>query len=281
MTLNALTGKKLRVNIKHGWTIDDFCRKFECSTDELIARINQIYTIHETAKQIINDLEANEKKPRKAAAEIMEEKVVEENTPQQTTDSETIEAKAMEATSTLGELREAEKTQSDLVINIEKEHSELASKRHELKKSFQRIREELIEIRMAFEAKGHEAEAIVQKDNALVVQMNEIVSVYREERAKLEMIRTRIEEESKIVISVYQNGEISLFEGSEATLDESGHEEIFEILREREEAEDFRPRDLRVVARLIKIVNRLTVPFDIIFENEEVELGYELFKKIK
>ena len=286
MTLATLTGKKVRISIKRGWTTDDFCGKFGCSTDELFARIGQLYTVRETALQVWSEIAANEKKARKATkvaeAEIVEEvaqQVIAEETTDSVEEAEPETAEPVTENPALAELREIEEKQSATVVNLEKEHTALASERYNLRKSFQRVREELMEIRAAFEAKGHEAEEIVQKDNELVNRMNEIAVVYREERASLETIRDRIKEAFKIAIGVYSNGEITLLEESEIVLDETGHEELFETLREREEAEDFRPRDLRVVARLMTIVSRLTVPFDITFDNDEVQLGYELFGK--
>ena len=72
--------------------------------------------------------------------------------------------------------------------------------------------------------------------------------------------------------------EIALFDETiEASLDDAGHTALFSQLRDQEEAEDFRPRDLRVVARIIRIVANLDAPVEIIFEDEEVKRAYDVF----
>ena len=113
-----------------------------------------------------------------------------------------------------------------------------------------------------------------------LIQMNKIRDTHNAKQKTLEEIRSQIKEMSKIVLCVYNSREIAPFdEAVEINLDDTGHDELFNQLREREEAEDFRPKDLRVVARVTKIVANLSVPVEIIFEDEEIKRAYEVFAK--
>lgn len=72
-----------------------------------------------------------------------------------------------------------------------------------------------------------------------------------------------------------------LDEAAEANLDDTGHDELFAQLRERNEAEDFRPKDLRLVARVIQIVTNLDAVVEILFDDEEIKKAYEVFTSLQ
>lgn len=274
MNLSTLTGKKVRVMIKRGETLKDLMAKYECTEDELRSRIDHLFTIKGAAHDVWNQLVANGKKVKSFKPPVLNQE------PEQNQTEEAI-VSVPDNTEVLGiqQLRESEEEKSKTVLSLEKEYSAIVRERYELRKKFQTLREEIADLKRAYLKKCRSAEKIIQKENDLNKRMGEVAATCQEEKAALEAIRGKIEEVSKIVLSVYENGEIALFEGILADkLDDRGHEDLYNSLREREEAEDFRPRDLRVIARLIKIVSRISVPFDIIFENEEVESGYKVFK---
>lgn len=279
--LKKLKGFNIKTGVKRGWTKEKFCEEYGCTEEELFARLSQIYTVKNSRMEVWNDLLANEKKARKKE-EPKEETVIQPEVAEETVNSEEPASESEDCVAvnqSLEELRKSEERQSDKVVELEKQYQAFSSKRYELRKTFQSRQEEMLELKKAYEAKVHEAEEIVQKDNDIVVRMNEIADEYRLERAMLESIRFAIAERSKITIGVHADGEIAPFDEEIVELDESGHEELYAVLREREEAEDFRPKDLRVVARVMKIVARLNVPVEIIFDNEEVELAFEIFRK--
>ena len=275
MNLSTLTGKKVRVMIKRGDTLNSLTEKYECTEDELRSRIDRLFTIKGAAHDVWNQLVANGKKAKSSKSPVLDQE------PEQEQTEEAIVSVDPDNTEALGiqQLRESEEEKSKIVLSLEKELSAIMRERYELRKQFQTLRKEIADLKRTYLKKYKSAEKLIQRDNDLDKRMSEVAATCQEEKAALEAIRGKIEEASKIVLSVYENGEIALFEGILANkLDDRGHEDLYNSLREREEAEDFRPRDLRVIARLIKIVSRISVPFDIIFENEEVESGYKVFK---
>lgn len=277
-TLRVLTGKKVKVGIKNGMTVQDFCAKFECDPDEFMTRLGRLFTVKDTAKQVWGDIVANEKKPKAKVADVVEEVV---ETPKVA--DEVAEDESGDVTSpalTLDELKAKEAEYSDVLIEREKYYKTLYQERDEGKKKYQSLHDEIKSLKKQCEVKCHEADKVIKRDKELVDEMNAIWAKYCDERAALEAIRDQIKEMSKIVLCVYSSREIAPFdEEVEITLDDAGHEELFNQLREQEEAEDFRPKDVRTVARLMRIVANLGSPVEIIFEDEDVKTAYGVFAK--
>ena len=276
--LRNLNGKKVKIGIKNGMTVQDFCTKYECTPDELRERINQLFTVKDTSRQVWNEILANEKKPKAAKAPVEENvsdapEVTEEVTKEEVADD-------ILDTLTDEELDVLQAEYSGSLIALEKRYKALWQERDEGRKEYKMVNEDIELLKKEFEAKVHKANKIISRDKELESEMKDVYLEYHEIQAALEAIRARIEELSKIVLCVYGNREIAPFDETvEITLDDAGHDELFGHLREQEEAEDFRPKDVRVVARLIRIVANLGTPVEIIFEDEEVKMAYEVFTK--
>lgn len=268
--LRNITAKKLKTGIKNGNTRQDFCQKFECTEEELFQRIEQLYTVKGTAQEVWKEIIANEKKAR--AKRTKEESIVEVGE----TNLEPINEQESEFELEIEELKANEQSLRDELFDLEVEHKKLTSKRRALREGFSALVEEIQKLQEEYNEKGAKAEEIAQMDMEIVSQMNSISDVYREKRRGLEALQTLIESRSKIDILVYEDGEITCLD-DKVQLNDEGHEELFANLREREEAEDFRPKDLRVVAKVIRVVANLSAPFEISFDNLEVKEGYEIF----
>lgn len=276
-TLRNLTGKRVHIGIKNGMSVQDFCQKYECNPEELQERLGRLFTVKDNARQVWNEILANEKKPK---AKVVVEEAVDTvpDVADEVTEDEEVDTTPH--VPTMDELKASEGLYSDAVIELEKAYKACFQEREKGRDEYRRLRDDISELKRAYESKGHEVEKIIQRDHELVDRMNEIYTVYRGKRAALEAIRSQIEELSKIVICVYSSREIAPFDETvEINLDDTGHDELFSHLREQEEAEDFRPKDVRTVARLIRIVANLGSPVEIIFEDEEVKKAYEVFAK--
>ncbi len=275
--LTTLTGKKVRMGIKNGMTMDDFCQKYECDSAELIVRIGKLFTVNDDARRILADILANGKKPKPRGAAIAETveapKAANEATEGEATDDTPPRAP------TLDELKSSESELSDKLIEMEKAYKACYQDRDEGRKKYRSLLDDIKSIKKQFDAKVHEAEVIIRRDDEIVGKMNGIWTEYRDKRAALEAIRAQIEEMSKIVLCVYKDREIAPFdEGLEISLDDSGHDELFKTLREQEVAEEFRLKDIKVVARLIRIVANLGSPVELIFDDDELKMAYEALK---
>ncbi len=278
MEARTLTGKKVKIGIKNGLTVKDFCAKYECTQDELMARIERLFTVSGVARQIWNEIVANEKKATKAKTIAEKEDISDTTKVADGVTEEEIAESTPPHVPTLDELKVSESEHSDTMIEMEKAYKACYQERDNGRKKYQTIRDDIQQLKTTLEARRHEAQMIIKKDKELVERMNGIYAEYRIEREALEAIRSQIEELSKIVLCVYSSREIAPFDETvEIELDDSGYDELFNLLREQEKAEDFRPKDVRVVARLIRIVANLGTPVEIIFEDEEIKMAYEIF----
>ena len=275
--LTTLTGKKVRVGIKNGMTVDDFCKRYSCEPAELNVRIGKLFTVNDDAKKIWGEILANEKKP-KAKVTAVEEVVGTSKVADNATEGEATDDTPPRAP-TLDELKSSESELSDKLIEMEKAYKACYQDRDEGRKKYRSLLDDIKSIKKQFDAKVHDAEVIIRRDDEIVGKMNGIWTEYRDKRAALEAIRAQIEEMSKIVLCVYKDYEIAPFDESlEIKLDDRGHDDLFKELREQEAAEDFRLKDIKVVARLIRIVANLGSPVEIIFDDEEVRKAYEALK---
>lgn len=195
---------------------------------------------------------------------------------------QTAPQKEAEASSpTLDELKNSETQMSAEVIELEKRCVDLNEERLSSQKRFAEILEDIKHLRETCEAKILEAKEVVAKDQEIGEKMSALGCTLKARRGELEDIRRRIECLSKIEICVYNDRRIAPFdEASKIDLDDSGHEERYERLSKRPEAEDYRPRDLRVVARILSIVDNLGRPAELIFEDEEVKQAYGVFQTL-
>lgn len=103
--------------------------------------------------------------------------------------------------------------------------------------------------------------------------MNQISSQRRDQLALLESVRAEIKANQVIGICAYANGVIEPLEKTVAiTLNETGSEELYSQLILRDDFQDLRLRDIRIIARLASIFrNSSDLKLEPCFENETLE----------
>ena len=297
--MKSINQKAVNFDIDHGYTVMDLCKKYECnSEDELLEALRKVFPIERAFNMIQRKLRANGKLPRRnksgrdESGDPKELKAQQKKEPapkaQQKKElapkaQQTAPQKEAETSSpTLDELITSETQMSAEVIELEKRCVDLNEERLSNRKQFAEIIEDIKHLKETCEAKVREAQAIVAKDQEVSENLAELGCTLQTRRGELEDIRRRIEYLSKIEICVYSDRRIAPFdEASKIDLDDSGHEERYERLSKRPEAEDYRPRDLRVVARILSIVDNLGGrPVELIFEDEEVKQAYGVFQTL-
>ena len=297
MAISRLDAKGVLLGIKNGMTVDDFCTKYQCSSEELITRIHQIYSRSEKfAKKHIAAIIANEKNARKTpnatedaeadGAGLAEETPVElpEVDWAEATNEASAETNAETQDETCSEtaLERAEKEAEALsqeVMDIEvKWRKEFTPKHLEFIAELREINAEMKELIARYKKLCSRYESTVEKDNAVIQQMNELMSVRREKMSRLAEVRQRIVELKAVSLCIYDSGEIATLDERDIVLDDSGYLELYNELLEREECQELRLKDIRALARLICIVRNMG---DIsvsacVFDNDELEKVYQM-----
>ena len=277
--MKIMTQKSVNFDIEHGYTLLDFFEKYGYSSkDELVEALRKVFPIERASNMILRKIQANDKLPRRDKSGRDKSG----DAPKAQQKKEPAPQKEAEASSpTLDELKNSETQMSAEVIELEKHCVDLNEERLNNRKQFAEIIKDIKHLRETCESKVREAQAIVAKDQEVSEDLVKLGRALQTRREELEDTRRRIEYLSKIEICVYSDRRIAPFdEASKIDLDDSGHEKRYERLSKRPEAEDYRPRDLRVVARILSIVDNLGRPVELIFEDEEVKQAYGVFQTL-
>ena len=283
--LARLTRKDVRVGIKKGLTMKVFCEKYQCSEEELKARIEQLYSKDtKVAKKCLDEIMANGKKPKKQPKPIAEEVTIQveaEEIPETSGFESTTELVNADETSTdteinkLEVLKDLEESVSQEVIDLESSNKALVREYHicktkldECNKKLDEITEEYLACNKVFNETIEEAEKIEQ-------QRSELKKQWGVKRKVLGDIRAEIERLSTIGIDVYNSGEIAPTEGCEVELDDSGWEGLRESLLTSEYCQDLRLRDIGVLARLLKINEHAGGKITLLCDRSEIENAFK------
>ena len=292
MAISRLDAKGVLLGIKNGMTVDDFCTKYQCSSEELITRIHQIYNRSEKiAKKHIAAIIANEKNARKTPNATEDAEAdgagLAEETPVEMPEVNWAEEPA-EASETQGvagsetALEQAEKEAEALsqeIMDIEvKWRRDYTPKHLDFISELREINSEMKELITRYKKLCSRYESVVNRDNEVIQQMNELMADRREKVAQLAEIRQRIVELKAVSLCVYASGEIATLEERDIVLDDSGYLELYNELLEREECQELRLKDIKALARLLCIVKNLgdiTVSA-CMFDNDELDKAYKV-----
>ncbi len=293
--IQALTRKKVRIGIKNGWSIETFCQEYGCDEETLEKRIVGLYKYNKSVDEVFSKLNDNGKKLERHKRQLKSRKGVpgpcasglvlvsdEEN---QEASPEAIDSLPFEedatancATTDLDRLRSEERKLSEEIIALELQHKAEAKKRRECLNQLRAAKAEIEKMEAELKAKCAEYDGIIVEANALAESMNTISAQRRPQVEQLLEVRKEIVRMESVTIAVYDSGEITLLEGIDFSLDDSGHEELYAQLLEREECSELRLKDIRVLARLLSVVEHSDRRITPICDRPEVE---EVFLKLK
>lgn len=173
-------------------------------------------------------------------------------------------------------LEVAEHQQSDEIIALESQHKQFAREHRDCIRQLRDLSEDMEQLRLAFQTKAAEYEAIVNENNRLVLEMNRISQERAEKVAILDETRQQIQSLQVVNICAYENGTIEPFDGNCTTpLDETGNERIYSQLLDREECEALRLKDVRVLSKVLAIAKNASVNIEPIFENDALEASFQ------
>lgn len=281
MVINAMTQKDVQCGLKRGLGIDEFCSKYECTERTLRSQIHRIYK-HD-ADKIIKRLSTNTDNNRRRAQAGSTAKHSDDTNPTQTssqTDNckETV-SETLTAADQLTTLKQRERQLSDTVISIESQHKDLARQHRERLKTLRDLNAELEQLKQAFEDKFTEFGATVYANNLLVAQMNNLSQQRTKKITELTQVRDNIKRLTEVFICAYDNGNIEPMDSNSACLiNEAGSDSLFASLRDREDLEDLRIKDIRILSRVLAITRNAEMRIVPIFDNVELDHYYQLLR---
>ena len=110
--------------------------------------------------------------------------------------------------------------------------------------------------------------------------MNEISKNRYDKVLALDELRERIAKLEVLSVCVYQDGSISPYEdGVNVTLDDSGYESLFSKFLSKDDFQHLRVVDIKSLARAIRIVENSALTIELMFDNSELEVIYDIYKE--
>ena len=290
-----MTAKQLQLSLKRATPLEELCKKYNCSSEEIKSRIEHLYCQGSGSKaaSIFKELENNSKKAAQAARKRDETKVSNASTIKPEEISPEIQVKDSPVgepvpanpanptnpdTSSLEELTAEEGRLSREVMKLEAEHKDLAQQRRPQIATIRELQKELKIIESKLDDCRQKYEDAVGKANLLADEMNEKSRLRQEKLSALEAVREQIRQKKTIPLFVYNDGRIEAPDNPDFEIDESGYEELKEQLIAKEECQDLRVRDIVTLAKLIKVSEKAET-ISVVCENPDLEAAFALIRE--
>ncbi len=275
MEIKQLTAASVVNGIKNNMTIDDFCRKYQCTPESFRDRLGQIYSHDQrNLKRRLSEIEANGKKPRKRSTDAKLDPVGTELDDSQT-------GTKQDENTNLKKLRELENEQSGHLIALESKYQELASKHRASKTSLQNLSEKIDKLMLELKKLQETFEEILESNSSIEASMNEISEEWGSVRSQLDVTRKKIQELMTVTLCVYASGEIAPMDGRKIELDDSGWKSIRDELLMSDECQELRIKEVTTLGRLLAIVKnagREGFEIEVICDSSELEKAFQKLK---
>ena len=291
-TLSRINGKYMEEKLKRGYGTSYFLKSLNVNEDEFFQYLKKNFSSKaytSMCKRLKNNEKSSKKFGFKSSAHTTTAIVdVETSTAtmpdftytENNEETETVEVE--NSISALDMLKEQEHELSSVICLEEAKHVQLISKRASLKSQFQKQRAQLLDLTRTIEALKNDFESTFSEWKELGSDMHSLTESISDKKVSLEAIRNEIILLQKISIFAYANGEIE-FENVgdfDTTTDSSSEAALFNKLIQNNVVESLTIKNIRQLAKLILIVEKLNAEhfsFELTFEDSTVQ---EVFNSI-
>lgn len=290
-SLASMNLVSLMTLVKNGATTESICTEYSCSKDEFHTRLNEICSRKGTIDSLLADIEQNEKKSAPAESEtpaVQEEeteKEVEEPViqPVSPAPSSMPSGPIKLSTPELDSLVSRESELGLKINSLENQSNELLNKHYANLKDM-REREELVEnARKAFEAARTELETqqglydeSVKTDEKLTEEISNAKVNLQMAEKELEDVRAQIYDMTHASIRLLADGSFTQTSGkTPVDFDDSGSDMLFKELSEQEAYEDMPVKKVRILAKLIKVVELSKLELEVSCEDADIERAFK------
>ena len=257
--MKRLTSKDVKIGVKNGFTVRDFCAKFSLRNEEaFFEQLKEAYP-HGGYDQILREIRNNEKRGKKVSGHPHQKGGIRMGKMK-------LEVlKAQEAG-----LKSAAAKLDEEYENLENQYQACTDKAYNLQKQVNKLYVEL---------KNCRSQLNQTRDRfGKIEQQMQVVSADREKNlASLNSIRAEIESLTIVSIGVHGNCELEVMEGN-IVLDLSGKEgelnALTHKLADQEICENLTIKQVRTLAKLLIITSADNRKIKFIFDNSDLEAAY-------
>ena len=263
--MKTLTSKAVKTGIKNGFTVKDFCRRYNIMGEGVfLEQLDRAFP-HGGSEQVLREIRQNEKNRRPRSRRKQ---------PSTTTALEN-KAKVVETkkASTLEALKIQEASLSDQIIDLENQHKELAGERRGYLMKLREIQQKVDEICRELENQQTAYEETAKLNNGVVRSMNTVSKVRAEKVAELATVRGEIAKLETTTIAVYEDCGIEIVEGKEIAIDPE-IDGLAHRLMEMEICENLTIKQIRTLAKIITISRSTASKVEFIFDNSSLEAAF-------
>ena len=297
-----MTSKDLHIAIKKGHGVQYMMERHHFGDEEsLFDAIRSVSPIG--ASDFINSLKKNQKKLDKKAkrntkaeeavskAEISEEAsdiVPEEELNVQSFEEHAVEEPEEAAVEeeespqvTLEQLLADESELSQILCKLESDHKQMVAERLECRKGFQKSLRAMVELQRILKAQQGIVATNYQKYLELDLNMQQNNKERAEYTELIEMVRSQIEELTKITILVEENGIIGVDNAKIPSISEESLNEGMTKLISFPDAEEFTIKQLKTIAKVRLMEEALKEEgskIEVMFEDTNLQDFYEVTK---
>ena len=286
-----LTAKSLRELTKRGYTIADFCDKYQCTEEELRARLYKILCNNErVVNEAFNEILANSKKKGKPATIVKKEQkttseevlaaaestiyaekpdnepIADSSTPDASNDLEAKRERLRKIGLNLkDEYAEYDRSYSDIASKVISLESEITNLEDKLARAKLKLGD-LIPLRDKCDKKRNELRIAREANQKAIAELDE-----------------EIRERDAIQLIACEDGKIEVVNDPSFVPDDTSYDDMYSGLVNDAKYENLRAKDIRLLARALTII--ANAPKDrlikVTFDSDEAQRLYDEFPIIK
>lgn len=266
--MRTLTSKMVRTGIKNGFTVRDFCKKYNIKGEtSFLEQLDRAFP-NAGADQALREIRKNEKQLQhhKSKKSVMEA----------TTTSRKGDDKVEKTTQKLDVLKSTETALSNEVINLENQHKELATERRECLQELRGIQQKVDEICAELDRQHSLYKETAGKANQIIRQMNQLSGIRAGKLSELTSVREQIKKLETTTIAVYKDCDFEVVEGAKITAEISEDEvsALTHKLMEEDICEELTIKQIKILSRLILISKKSFQKVEFIFDSSALEKAY-------
>lgn len=261
----VMTSKDFRIGIKRGFTMEDFCKKYDLDETTLQKQLGKAFP-HGGSDEIMKEMQKNKKHHLRQSSKPK----LKQLRPDDRTNSKV---------DRLSQLKSTEAELSAKVICMENDwqklaatHREYLGKMRDLQRRLDKLITEIDDIDIAYNE-------VVRKNNEVVRKMNTLSQSRSEKIDILDRIREEITALTAVVVAVYDDCNLEVIEGN-ISIDLADEEDRINILAhrmmDRNEYECFTLKQIRTLAKLVVLNEATDKRLEFLFDDGQLEKAFAI-----
>lgn len=279
--MKKIDARLMHEKLKCGWTTERFLRYLDATEDEFLEALKKIFSPN-TFRAMKADLEKNDKRFLKYATRVKNKKRFSPNTNSETKVDESLQDDNISMSQLLKSLQEEESVLRNQLYEQEVAQSKLRTRRTELFQFLETEKTEMLFLKEKIQQHKQKLNEAIFELNHISEKMSDLKQNMAEQKEKISEIQAEIRILKKVVVYVYDNGEIESdnFEVEIINSWEDSCNKKFSEILELEDVQVLRVNQVKQLSKILVLAQHLKeqdFEFEITFESN---LQQEIYEKV-